>query len=89
MEVSVDSSNTLFLYVLCQKRNMNAVFVVHLPVTGDTITELSLQGDPGVWYLPDDSEGDEVELSPEPDEQHSMICLGIFSLLSDQGTDVD
>ena len=57
---------------------MVAIFIVHSPVGGNTITELPLHGESSIWYLPNDPQGETITLSAEHDEEHSLICLGML-----------
>ncbi|KAK4947537.1 hypothetical protein LTR10_013482 [Elasticomyces elasticus] len=58
---------------------MSVIFVVHSPVDGNTITELPVHGDSSIWYLPNDPQGETISLSAESDEDHSLICLEVYS----------
>ncbi len=48
--------------------------LVHFTAGGaEVLTEISVEG---TYYLPDVHD-DDIELSPELDEEHSALCLGL------------
>ena len=62
---------------------MVGVFLAYLTAAGCKIhTELPIDDEKSIFFLPDNVLNEEVTLTSEADDQHSHLCLGMCLLLT-------